>query len=103
MPTKLKCIQKMLKHFQHILNTFNFSESSLCINSLTNEIYVTVYADSSNPIGKLSVVGKYVITQDMFYIQAIGLCTHKENTFFNALNHLQKSLTALQLEIDNAN
>lgn len=103
MPTKLKCIHKVLKHFQHILDTFNFSDTSLCINSQTHEIYITVYADSTNPIGKLSVVGKYIITQDMFYIQAIGLCTHKEHTFFTALNHLQKSLTALQLEIDNAN
>lgn len=103
MPVQLKSVQKKAKHFQDILNTFNYQTASVIPSYVGNDIYVSVHATSDNPVGKLSITGNYSMSHGMFYIQSIGLITDNEDFFFQTLKTLHNTLTNIQIGLDYAN
>lgn len=103
MPVHLKSVQKKAKHFQDILNTFNYQTASVIPTYIGNDIHISVQATSDNPVGKLAITGKYSMSHDMFYIECIGLMTDNENFFFEVLKTLHNTLTNIQIGLDNAN
>lgn len=100
MTVQLKSIQKIAKHFQDVLNTFNYQSASVAPTYGDTNIVVSIHATSGNPVGRLYVTGRYNILHDYFYIDAIGFSTANEDTFFQTLKLLHNTVTNIQTGID---
>lgn len=103
MTVQIKSINKVCKHFQDVLKTFHYQNCSVVPAYGDTDVHIYVQANSANPIGKLSVKGRYSIMHDYFYIDLIGFCTSSEDVFFKTLNKLHTVITNLQMELDNGN
>lgn len=100
MTVQLKSIQKISKHFQDVLNTFNYQSASVVPTYGDTNIIISIQATSSNPVGRLHVTGRYNTLHDYFYIDAIGFSTASEDTFFQTLKTLHNTVTNIQIGID---
>lgn len=102
MPTQLKSIQKIANHLKNVLSTFNYQSATVTPSYGNTDIFISVYADSDNPLGKFYVTGRYSVMHNYFYIDLLGVATPDENIFFQTLNTLHKSITQIQRDFDNA-
>jgi hypothetical protein len=102
MIVQVKSIQKITKHLKDVLATFNYQNSTVTPSYGNTDIYISVYADSDNPVGKFYITGRYSVMHDYFYIDLLGLSTRNENMFFQTLHTLHKSITHIQRDFDNA-
>lgn len=103
MTAQLKSVQKTAKHFQDILNTFNYQTATVVPVYGESNIAIFIGATSPNPIGKLCVQGRYNILHDYFYIDAINFGTSSEDLFFQTMKTLHNTITNIQTGIDSNN
>lgn len=103
MNAQIKSVEKTVEHFQDVLKTFNYQFANITPIFGTKYIDVTVFADSDNPVNKLSIVGTYSVGFGFYRIESIGLTTRNENFFFQTLKTLHSVITNLQVGLDDAN